>query len=240
MKKTKTINLSPDSIEATKKTQVRLRLCPDSIDDYARDMSNGAIFPPIVVFAQKGTERYILADGFHRLSAAIRLKKKEVEVEVCDGGPDDALRYALSANTKNGIRRTNADKTHAVKMALATPAFKDLSLRDLADMCCVSHTFVRVAKDSDLREAEVKRKAKPTPKKVDDAERPETNGRATKEPPSQETVELGELRQALGIIRSFPYDGIHAAGTLKLNKDDLKSLEYVSEWLTVMNTTVRF
>ena len=44
---TEPILLNIDKIEATSKTQARFRLDPVSIDEYAEDMKNGDIFPPL-------------------------------------------------------------------------------------------------------------------------------------------------------------------------------------------------
>ena len=113
-----TMTLHPEMIEATAATQVRTKLHKDLIDAYCEDIKNGAIMPPIVVFCEKGAERWILADGFHRLYAHIHAEKDEIEVTIHEGGRHDALIYALGANACHGLRRTNADKINAVKMAL--------------------------------------------------------------------------------------------------------------------------
>ena len=48
--------------------------------------------------------------------------------------------YSLGANQSNGLRRTNADKRHAVELALKE--FPKLSDRAIAEMCGVSQPFV--------------------------------------------------------------------------------------------------
>ena len=51
------VRLPCDNIEATKATQVRTKLHKDVIDAYCEDIKNGAKFPPIDVFCEKGAER---------------------------------------------------------------------------------------------------------------------------------------------------------------------------------------
>ena len=52
--------------------------------------------PPIVVFQY--AERFILADGFHRVAAARMNGCQKILAEIRQGTQADALRYALSAN----------------------------------------------------------------------------------------------------------------------------------------------
>ena len=78
-------------------------------------MERGDRFPSVTVFTD-GAE-YYLADGFHRVEALRRIGKKSVSAELMDGDYKAALLYALKANSTHGLRRTNADKRHALEMA---------------------------------------------------------------------------------------------------------------------------
>ena len=69
-----------------------------------------------------------------------------VTAEVRLGKVHDALEFALRCNAEHGVRRTNADKNKAMKLALKDPIFKKLSLREVADLCNVSHEAVRQIK----------------------------------------------------------------------------------------------
>lgn len=120
-------------------TQTRVKLNEDTIADYAEAMTEGGKFPPIVVFAS-GTE-YLLADGFHRFMAAQRNGWRDMEVEIRKGSRLDAIKYSLGANTIHGLRRTNADKRQCVEIALKE--FGKQSDRAIAEMCGISHEFVR-------------------------------------------------------------------------------------------------
>ena len=119
-------------------TQVRAGLNEATVADYAEALADGAKFPPVVVFHDGS--RYIAADGFHRIHAAMRIGAPQIECDVRKGSKSDALKFALGCNAHHGLRRTNADKRHAVGMALKE--FPKLSDRALAEICIVSDRFV--------------------------------------------------------------------------------------------------
>lgn len=95
--------------------QTRVALNEDTVSEYAEAMASGAEFPPVIVFRED--TKYYLADGFHRVEAIARLNYEWVKAKIIDGGYADALRYALKANMEHGLRRSNADKRHALEMA---------------------------------------------------------------------------------------------------------------------------
>lgn len=210
-----------ENIEATQATQVRTKLNKDIIDQYQADLEDGADFPAITVFAEEGSARHILADGFHRLLAYVNAGRDMIEVEVHVGGMHEALMWALSANRAHGLRRTNADKINAVKMALKDPAISQHTQQEIADICGVSRKTVQRTSHKDVPDPDTG--AKP------EANKPENN-RPTKPEPTQEEIERGEVRQALGLIKALPYPG-KDAGKLAFDGDDIADLEYCSGWL---------
>lgn len=214
-----------EAIEATTATQVRVKLHNDVIDMYEKDIRNGAKMPPVVVFAEKGSARHILADGFHRLVAHVNAELEEIEVEIHEGGMHDALAHALQANRQHGLRRSNADKTNAVKMALKDPVFSALTQGEIADLCGVSRETVnRISvRETTGRTAAEEKKSKPAKPTPDDH-------RPTKPEPTQAEIELEEVRQAMSLIKALPYPGDIAALTLSFTKDDVADLEYMSTW----------
>lgn len=120
-------------------TQTRAATNDEAVVHYAERMEAGDVFPPLVVFFDGS--KYWLADGFHRFLAAKRNEVVEVIAEVQPGGRTDALEHALGANATNGLYRSNADKRHAVEIALEEWAEK--SNGALAEICAVSVEFVR-------------------------------------------------------------------------------------------------
>src|ERR1035437_8734024 len=81
-----------------------------------RCSGGGDRFPPVVVFQNDG--EFIMADGFHKFRSARRAKLTHILAEIRKGTRTDALRFALGANHKHGLRRSNLDKRRAVEMAL--------------------------------------------------------------------------------------------------------------------------
>jgi uncharacterized ParB-like nuclease family protein len=139
---TKPTKLKLDAIRLDAEIQTRVHIDESVVLEYSEDMARGDRFPPVVVFQVDQVDRgdFILVDGFHRLKAARRAKLGQILAEVRRGSRPDALRFALGANHKHGLRRTNGDKRRAVEMALAE--FGNQSDRLLAEMCGVSQPFV--------------------------------------------------------------------------------------------------
>ena len=81
------MKLKIDEIE-TEGLQTRKALRPQVVKSYARQMAEGVVFDPVVVYSDG--ERHYLADGFHRLEA---MKVRGV-TSVSD---PDAARQALAA-----------------------------------------------------------------------------------------------------------------------------------------------
>ncbi len=222
----KTKLISCDMIEATTATQIRKTLDHGVIDDYCEAIKNGAIMPAIDVFKEKGSSRYILADGFHRLLGHIHAEVEKIECNVHEGGMREALEFAFGANSMHGLRRTSADKRHAVEMALKDPYFSKLSNQEIADICRVTKRTVNRIINKQMTDDPDENGSQDgtlSQKPTADDHRP------TKEPPTQAEIERDELRNACSAIKAFPYDGSDA-GKLDLNKDDIADLEYVSTW----------
>ena len=132
------MKLKLDQITIDAGTQTRIMMNEKTIAEYAADMTEGAKFPDVVVFAS-GTD-YLLADGFHRFMAAQRNGWREIDAEVRTGSRLDAIKYSLGANNSHGLRRTNADKRRCVEIALEE--FSNMSGREMARMCGVDNAFV--------------------------------------------------------------------------------------------------
>lgn len=132
------MKLKIDSIQTEAGTQTRVKINEDAVTEYAEAMENGAEFPPVTVF-HDGTD-YWMADGFHRIMAAVRNGFIDIEADIKKGTRQDALVYALGANVTNGLRRTNADKRRCVQIALKE--FPDWSDRRIAEVCAVDGSMV--------------------------------------------------------------------------------------------------
>lgn len=200
-----------DQIEVIEANRVRVKVDLKRVDEYAEDIKAGAKIPAILCFSPKNSQRIILSDGEHRLLAATKAGRKVIGVEIKEGGVQEALHYALSANGEHGLRRSSADKSHAVQMALKAPEYDQWSLREVGDLCRVSHELVRRIKES---HNEDKKKVTPRPRKP---------------APTQDQMDKKELLGALATITCFPYDG--RAGYAKLELvSEIDTLELVRDW----------
>lgn len=124
-------------------TQVRAAINEQVVTDYAERMTDGVVFPPIVLF-HDGNSHY-LGDGFHRFMAAQRNAFRDIEADVRAGTKEDALWFALGANNTNGQRLNDVDKRHAIKLALTM--FPDKSQNQIADQIGCSQRYVSSVKD---------------------------------------------------------------------------------------------
>jgi ParB-like chromosome segregation protein Spo0J len=179
--------------------QVRVSIDESVVAEYAELMSEGAVFPPIVVFHDGTT--YHLADGFHRFLAARRIGREEFVADVHTGTPTDALWFALGANRTNGVRLTDADKRSAIRKAVS--AFPDRSSTQLARQIGCSATYVQR-----VRGAEVPTGANPVTRVVgsDGVSYPASQSarqaaRAEAERLLREGKSVAQVREATGIGR---------------------------------------
>lgn len=69
--------------------------------------------PPVTVFDTD--EGYVLADGFHRATAAERLGLKEIDVEVMAGTRTDALEFAAYANATAALKLTPEERRVGIR-----------------------------------------------------------------------------------------------------------------------------
>jgi len=83
------MKLDPKRIRIDGGTQPRAALLIDVMEDYAEQMRNGVEFPPITVFFD-GKE-YWLADGFHRLGAALGASGSSGRPYRSGGDPGDPV-----------------------------------------------------------------------------------------------------------------------------------------------------
>ena len=123
-----------------KGTQSRVSISQETVDDYARQMEDGAKFPAVIVF-HDGVE-YYLADGFHRYLANRKLKQNSIAADVVTGTLREAVLYSLKANKTHGIRPNNEDKRNFVTKILNDHEWRVWADREIARHCGVSHVFV--------------------------------------------------------------------------------------------------
>lgn len=120
--------------------QPRQSLNIETINDYAEKMHAGISFPPIVVFYVE--TKYYVADGFHRINAALKINLTYLSAEVKTGTFRDAVLFSVSANSSHGLNRTNEDKRKAVVTLLNDAEWSAWSNNAIAKKCQVSLDLV--------------------------------------------------------------------------------------------------
>ncbi|BAQ63902.1 ParB/RepB/Spo0J family partition protein [Geminocystis sp. NIES-3709] len=121
--------------------QQRVKLNQDTIYDYSIALSEGEIFPPIIIWRCDDGQLY-LVDGFHRVEASKLAKIEELPFIEKSGSYRDAMLFTISVNADHGLHRSNADKRKAVMTLLQDPEWSQLSTRELAKLAKVSHQLV--------------------------------------------------------------------------------------------------
>jgi hypothetical protein len=120
--------------------QMRVEMRVETVNDYATDMLDGAVFPPIIIF-HDGCD-FWLAEGFHRVEAARKINRETIVAEIKQGTARDAILYGIGANATHGLRRTQADKRRAVERLLQDPEWARWSDRKIAEVAKVDHKTV--------------------------------------------------------------------------------------------------
>ncbi|MDR1492030.1 MAG: hypothetical protein LBT05_04835 [Planctomycetaceae bacterium] len=135
--------IDPKRILADLETQSRATLNDEVVKEYAEAMEEGATFPAILVFYDEPNDQFILAEGFHRLAAHMRVKPNDmILAEQRLGDVEDARWASIAANQSHGLRRTNADKRNAIKLAFLHPKGCELSDRQVSKHIGVDHKTV--------------------------------------------------------------------------------------------------
>jgi hypothetical protein len=133
--------LKIEAIRVDGGTQMRAKLCEETVEEYTRLFKSGAKLPPVDVFFD-GTDHW-LADGFQRLTGAYDAGHATIQAVVHKGTQRDAILFACGANSDHGLKRTNADKRRAVETLLNDEEWVKWSDVRIAEAACVSQEFAR-------------------------------------------------------------------------------------------------
>ena len=107
-----------DVLQLDRTLQVRVQMRPERIEQFERLYLAGSGLPPISVF-DTGERHEVLADGYHRVEAFIRLRGVRGAPTTIDyvrrrGSRVDAWLYALSANDAQSLSYTPDDRAAMV------------------------------------------------------------------------------------------------------------------------------
>jgi hypothetical protein len=119
--------LAIDRIRRDPRTQPRNHINHEVVERYRDAMEAGDAFPPVTVFFD-GAE-YWLADGWHRVCAALCLGWQGIVVEIRPGGLRDAEWHSFSVNAKHGYARGRDDVERILNRIFADPEWSKKGLR---------------------------------------------------------------------------------------------------------------
>jgi hypothetical protein len=101
-------------------TKARVAIDGHLVKEYAESMTEGAQFPPVILF--RDPAGYWIGDGHHRCRAARQVGLTTIRAEVQAGGEREALLYACGANATHGLRRDALDRWSCGRSEKFTPA----------------------------------------------------------------------------------------------------------------------
>lgn len=225
--------------------QARHRLNMEVVSDYAEALQSGCEFPPVTVVDTLSA--LVLVDGFHRFHAHMQLGRNEILAVVTKGSNLDALKAALAANAQHGLQRSRQDKAKAVEMALDEYALEPLSDREIAELCCVSHTFVakqrRILENTpypsssaaSARVAHTVQQVATLPPFRDEAEKPEREYDPAKDAMLEITRENEQLKDRLAVeaMDASEEEKTMAADTIAELREEVRKLEIIKTSLVI-------
>jgi hypothetical protein len=139
--------IDPRKVRLDAGTQAREEADLYLTKEYAEAMASGVgfglggdLFPPPVIFHDGSS--YYIADGYHRVKAAILAGLETILCEVRAGDRRDAVLCSVGANHTHGKRRSNSDKRRSVLRMLNDKKWGMWSNKTIADHCKVSPSFV--------------------------------------------------------------------------------------------------
>lgn len=174
--------IHPDEINVEHSMQARGGTSAETVVEYAEAMRRGEKFPPLLVYFDPNKDETYLADGFHRYMAHMQVRSDEpLAVERRTGTKEAAQWAAIGANQSHGLRRTNADKRRAVRLAVLHPQACDMSSRQIAEHVGVSDRFVSTIRSEMEGEGEIPTAKTPMDKAREALADPANEGRSNRE-----------------------------------------------------------
>lgn len=170
------VMLALNAIRLDGGTQPRAEINWDLVVEYATEMRQGTVFPPVDVFKSKDGTCW-LADGFHRYHAALNCSTgpdalpATIRAKIHQGTRRDAQLFSAGVNAAHGYRRTSADKRRAVMLLLNDPEWSQWANREIARRCKVDEGTVRNLRERASAEIpQIAKHATPTTTEPDEDE----------------------------------------------------------------------
>lgn len=127
-------------IKEHKDLQPREKLNDEMIDAYANSFDS---LPPVTVFQIEGKKGWHLVDGWHRVAAARRINRSEIDVIKETGTWEEAKETAFDANMRHGLALTLKERKKAAELKLMLHTERSNSW--IAEECGISyHTVEKI------------------------------------------------------------------------------------------------
>ena len=152
------MNIPINDIVADASIDIRNGMDGTTIDEYMEILDQ---LPPVVVFDTP--QGYLLADGFHRFTAAERLGRVEIDAEVREGTRQDALEFAAYANAAAPLKLQPDERRAGIRRL--DRLHPDWSAGQIARLMACSDYTVRTT----LRAQDVRRETFLSPKQLPDS-----------------------------------------------------------------------
>lgn len=121
-------------------------VCSKTVAEYAERLTEGDKFPSIEVFTDGKT--IWVVDGFHRIMAHKQIKRDEIDAIVHKGSLRDAELYTHGVNYGHGRKRSIKEKRAILIKHCEDMEWGQMSNREIAKHCKISHVFVAKVKKS--------------------------------------------------------------------------------------------
>jgi len=116
-------------------TQIRAELNQDKVNEYAEQMKDGVVFPPVTVFFDGST--IWLSSGFHRYFGSKKIGNELIDCIVIEGTLEDAKWFGMGDN-KHGLNMTHEDYKKAAQIAFDHPVWSTYTNAKIANHIGVS------------------------------------------------------------------------------------------------------
>lgn len=125
------------------KYQFRAALDPSVVENYAELIGEGFKFPNLICFdTAREDKKYVLVDGFQRLKGYEINDYRKVNIDIIKGNEDDAMMFALNANSGHGAAYTQEDKRKRARFCFGHPVMKKWSDNKTAKFLGVTQGFI--------------------------------------------------------------------------------------------------
>lgn len=132
-------NIAINKIERNADLMMRETLDKSLIAQYKDNLETILAVAPITVY-ETGGDRYILTDGFHRISAACQLNMETIPAIVVTGTRHDAHAAACLANLQHGKPLSRKERQNAIREFIKLRV--KWSNRKIADEVGISHVTI--------------------------------------------------------------------------------------------------